>query len=468
MDPIEAQIINRILAEHGTNRGGATHPLGTVMSAPYSYQTSRNSMYVIDLASGVRPDRVMRLDSTLDDRMTRYRGESKPTLVRFLMNPFTVVVPRRQPEQVAFRSLVSSLRRQPAGVAQITLGEFYPHAASAGQRSKRWLRLDLCNPTTPHLLFAGTTGSGKSTNTKASLLSLAITADPRHLGMILVDGKGMDYPQLRDLPHLIQPVIYDPTDTLLAFRRVIAEMNRRRAICGDDPTRIATIAHEFPQIVIWVDEVGVLFDDAASPIAMAAQDILQRGRGMGIHFIGGTQKPSAALIGSTNMANLPVRACGVVASKNEGYYATGIAGTELGAHRLAGNGDFLLVQNGATVLPYQAPFIDSDQGEDVRIVNHVRTWWEGQRCTLQLPEPIETGTITVRTSTSAVKAERAEKHQAVVDAVKAGNVQSVHGVVQIHKSRFGTELNFNTAQKLYDRATKELQGAKLVKGVKPC
>lgn len=453
MDRVEIQIIDRILAEHGKNK-----PLGRVQATPISYDTSRNSVYVIDLAGGVRPDQVMRLSATLDDRLTRYRGGSSATLTRFLSNPFALVVPRRDPETVSFRSMVPTLQRQPAGVAQITLGEFYPHAAESA-RSKKWLRLDLCNPKTPHLLFAGTTGSGKSTNEKCAVLSLAITSDPSNVGILLIDGKGMDFPQLGHLPHLISPVIRKPDDTLLMFRRVIAEMDRRSDLAGDDPMRIATLAKELPQIIVMVDEVGVLFERASSDVAMAAQDILQRGRGVGIHFVGGTQKPSKELIGSTNMANLPVRACGLVSSMEEGKYATGVAGSILGAHRLAGNGDFLLTQNGATVLPYQSPFIDGDAHEDVRVVEQVRQWWNGKHCTIRLPEPTETGTITVNTraSVGSATAEREEKHNIIVEALKREPVASIHGVAQLNKKMFGTTLNFNTAKKLYERAQSEFE-----------
>lgn len=455
MNQVEAQIINRVLVEHGRRLRDRLEPLGRVMPPPNSYDTSRNSMYVIELASGVRPDQVIRLADAIDDQMTRHRRGNEPTLCRFLLNPFAVVVPKVDPKTVYFRDMVGSLKPQALGTVQLTLGQYYPHAG-VSERRNTWLRINLCDPGTPHLLFAGTTGSGKSNNEKAAVLSAAITSDPRHLGIILIDGKGMDFPQLGNLPHLMQPVVYSQQDTLTTLRRVIAEMDRRRSLAGDDPYKIAKLATELPQILIAVDEIAVLFEDGNSPIAMAAKDILQRGRGVGVHFVGGIQKPSAATVGSISIANLPTRCCGKTATMEEGKYATGLKGTVLGSHRLAGNGDFLLVQNAAKVLPYQSPFIDVVGQEDIRIVDHINKWWEGKRNMIQLPQPNERGTIAVKPVASAV-AERQDKHDSIVEEIKRrGDIHSVHGVTKINKDLFGTNLNFKTAEKLYERAQREM------------
>ena len=456
MDQNEAMIINRILTEHGTSRAGTRYAYGQVMPQPYSYDTSRNCVYVLDMASGVRPDQILRLQDVLDDRLTRYRGEA--TFTRFLYNPFSIVVPRSDPETVVIKYMIEKLKRQESGV-QITLGEYYGHSGSPEKRKKSWLRLDLTKPATPHLLSAGATGSGKSTGMKGMVASLAITADPRRVGVILIDPKGLDFPQFGNLPHLIRldpsrknQVILDMETALLAFQRVIALMDYRRDRAGDDPMRIAQMAKEFQQVVIFVDEVGTLFDNANSPIAQAAAKITQRGRGVGVHLVFGTQKPSKALIGPENMANLPVRSCGLVATQNEGYYATGVAGSELGAHRLAGNGDMLLVQNGNKVWSYQAPFIDVDNQEDVRIAASVRQWWDGAVSDLVLP-PAEGGTIVVKPTATAM---RDNRHNEMVDALQRmeqdGGVHSVHQVVKLHKDKFGTKLNYNTAQLLLRRA----------------
>jgi DNA segregation ATPase FtsK/SpoIIIE-like protein len=208
--------------------------------------------------------------------------------------------------------------------------------------------LNLMSPNTPHVLIASTTGGGKTNLLLDMILSLANLNDARRLSIVALDPKGIDLHCLNGLPHLAGPVVRDAVDCVPVLQSVVDEMDRRKRV-GKEPTH---------RIVVAIDEVADLMDVAGDEVAYQIKRIMQLGRGLGIHVIAATQKPSAEQVGSIIKANFPVRIVGAVASTTDATVAAGFGGTS--AERLPGRGSFLIVKGG-DVQSLQAYY--ADKGE---------------------------------------------------------------------------------------------------------
>lgn len=190
--------------------------------------------------------------------------------------------------------------------------------------------LDLLNPNSPHVLLAGTTGSGKTNLLATLILSLAVLHDPQQLVLVLLDPKGIDLLDFNGLPHLACPVVTEPVASVQTLAQVLVELEQRK--------RSGVFS---PRIVVFIDELA---DVAGPQVEANIKRLLQIGRGLGVHVIGATQKPLASVIGSLVKANFPVRIVGKVASLDDAKVAAGIPGT--GAERLPGKGAMVLLRGG--------------------------------------------------------------------------------------------------------------------------
>lgn len=195
------------------------------------------------------------------------------------------------------------------------------------------LLLRLSSSTVVHVLIAGTTGSGKTAMARSMITSLAFYNTPDQLRVILIDPKGRGLGMLQRLPHALGGVVSSSNEAVLCLKQVVEEMERR------DKAHVNR-----PALVVAVDELADLLQTGGKEVEAMLTRLAQRGRESGIHLLCCTQKPSAALIGSAMKANFPVRLVGMVASKDEARYATGIP--DSGAEQLSGKGDFLLVASG--------------------------------------------------------------------------------------------------------------------------
>ena len=205
--------------------------------------------------------------------------------------------------------------------------------------------LDISDPNTPHLLIAGTTGSGKSVALHWLLYRLARQNDPASLRMIALDPKRGELRPFAQLPHLLHPVASNPLEMASLLSWATAELDRRL----DSGQRA-------PRLVIVAEELADLAKVAPEAMGAIAR-IAQVGRGCGVHIIGVTQQPGARSLGDA-LANFPARLLGRVASATLTYGAAGKGRTE--AHNLLGKGDMLLIRNdGVTRL--QVPLIDGRQ-----------------------------------------------------------------------------------------------------------
>lgn len=195
------------------------------------------------------------------------------------------------------------------------------------------LLLRLGTADVPHVLIAGTTGSGKSQAARAILASLALYQPARKVQLLLVDPKGSDFLCFRDLPHLVCPIVQTAADARARFEWLADEMTRRQA---DGMKR--------PRIIVLLDELADLLMQGGSAVEELVTRLVQRGRSAGICLIGCTQKPTAGVLGTLVKANFPVRLVGKVTSAQEALIAAGVSRS--GAEMLGGRGDFYLIANG--------------------------------------------------------------------------------------------------------------------------
>lgn len=197
------------------------------------------------------------------------------------------------------------------------------------------LLLDITDPNVVHVLIAGTTGSGKTTQLRTMLHTLMRWYKPPEALAVLVDVQGYAFDGLLNAPNVLG---HATDDIAAALAWLVSEMERRDAEQETEPALIVAI-DELADVLATVPDAGVHL-----------QRIVSRGRNAGVHVIAATQKPSAAAVGSLITANFPCRLVGRVVNARDAATATGRPDT--GAHLLSGAGDFLMV--GADVVRYQA------------------------------------------------------------------------------------------------------------------
>jgi len=258
----------------------------------------------------------------------------------------------------------------------------------------------------PHLLIAGTTGSGKSVAINTMILSLLYRLTPEECRLIMIDPKMLELSVYDGIPHLLSPVVTDPKKAVVALKWVVGEMEERyrkmskmgvRNIEGyngrvkdaldkgemfsrtvqtgfDEETGEPIFETEefapekIPYIVVVVDEMADLMMVAGKEIEAAIQRLAQMARASGIHIIMATQRPSVDVITGTIKANFPTRISFQVTSKVESRTILG----EQGAEQLLGMGDMLYMAGGARITRVHGPFVSDEEVEE--IVNHLKSF----------------------------------------------------------------------------------------------
>lgn len=196
----------------------------------------------------------------------------------------------------------------------------------------------------PHLLIAGATGSGKSVQINSLILSLLYSNSPDDLKLILVDPKRVELSLYNNVPHLLTPVITDPTKTINALRWTVSEMDRRYQVLQNAGKRnIASYRKEvnddMPYIVFVIDELADLMAVAAKEVEAAIVRLAQMARAVGIHLVLATQRPSVDVITGLIKANVTARIAFSVASQIDSRTILDTSGAE----KLLGKGDMLFV-----------------------------------------------------------------------------------------------------------------------------
>lgn len=336
----EIQIINNTLAAFGVDAG--TKPSWTMVAGC--------SFVAFGLRTGAtqRISDVQRLLPELSERLSAARR--RPTPVRLREMPLALEVPHPSPTPLDWRG--ATLR---VGAGRMVAGRNYSMTPAQDQV------LDLAQR--PHILIAGTTGSGKSTVLRMMLSSLAFNADPQALRMVLIDRKNEDLVPFARLPH-VDLAAWTVGDAHKAVTAVAAELERRvQAGVGD-----------WPRLVLVVDELAQLANDSLDLLSA----ILAVGRSKRVHVLAATQHPTVRLIG--DKANYAVRLVGQVADAQTAALATGRKGS--GAELLPGAGAFLLV-DGVQLDRLQAYNLHADAVAG--LVDVVREKWGGASTPVLLP-----------------------------------------------------------------------------------
>ncbi|WP_412725790.1 DNA translocase FtsK [Arcobacter sp. 15-2] len=223
----------------------------------------------------------------------------------------------------------------------------------------------------PHLLIAGTTGSGKSVGLNAMILSLLYKNSPDTLKLIMIDPKMIEFSIFNDIPHLLTPVITKPMEAINALANMVVEMERRYVLMADSRTKnienfnekAKTTHYEpFPYIVIVIDELADLMMTSGKEVEISIARIAQKARACGIHLIVATQRPSVDVVTGLIKANLPSRISYKVGQKVDSK----IILDSMGAESLLGRGDMLFTPPGVSgLIRLHAPWSDEKEIEEV-------------------------------------------------------------------------------------------------------
>lgn len=194
----------------------------------------------------------------------------------------------------------------------------------------------------PHLLVAGTTGSGKSVMLNNLLTSLILTTDPRRVKLVLIDPKRVELNQFARIPHLITPVVTDVKKASNALSWAVAEMERRYEVLEKHGARSLEgynerFEQQMPYVVVVIDELADLMMAAASKVEDAVIRLAQKARAVGIHLVVATQRPSVDVITGMIKANIPSRIAFAVSSQVDSRVILDSSGAEA----LLGSGDML-------------------------------------------------------------------------------------------------------------------------------
>ena len=348
------------------------------------------TLYELEPAPGIKSSRVIGL---ADDIARSMSALSARVAVVAGRNAIGIELPNAHREKVYLRELLS-VKDDSVAKLPLCLGK------NIGGES---IIIDLAR--TPHMLIAGTTGSGKSVAINTMILSLVYRLRPDQCRLIMVDPKMLELSVYDGIPHLLTPVVTDPKKAVVALKWAVREMEERykkmsklgvRNIDGynarlveargkgeeltrtvhtgfDKETGKAIYEEEkldldpLPYIVIIVDEMADLMMVAGKDIEGAVQRLAQMARAAGLHVILATQRPSVDVITGTIKANFPTRISFQVTSKIDSRTILG----EMGAEQLLGQGDMLYMAGGGRISRVHGPFVSDEEVE--KVVRHLKT-----------------------------------------------------------------------------------------------
>lgn len=229
----------------------------------------------------------------------------------------------------------------------------------------------------PHLLIAGTTGSGKSVGINAMILSLLYKNSPDQLRLLMIDPKMLEFSIYNDIPHLLTPVITKAKQAIVALNNMVGEMERRYSLMSQTKTKNIENYNEkvkkdggeyFPYIVVIIDELADLMMTSGKDVEYSIARLAQMARASGIHLVVATQRPSVDVVTGLIKANLPSRISYRVGQKVDSK----IILDQMGAESLLGRGDMLFTPPGATgLVRLHAPW--SSESEIEKIVNFIKS-----------------------------------------------------------------------------------------------
>ncbi len=350
------------------------------------------TMYELEPAPGIKASRVIGLADDIARNMSAISARVSSIPGRTVMG---IELPNAIRDMVSFRELVACEKfANSKALLPIILGK---------DISGEPIVADLA--TMPHLLVAGTTGSGKSVGLNCILLSLLYRLTPAQCRLILVDPKVLELKSYDDIPHLLSPVVTEPAKAVRALKWAVEEMERRyrqmssiavrnisgfnekvraaqakgkplgrRIQVGFDPDSGEELFEEqqleyevLPQIVVIVDELADLMVTVGKEIEVLIQRLAQKSRAAGIHLIMATQRPSVDVITGVIKANLPTRISFAVTSRIDSRTILG----EQGAEQLLGKGDMLYKPSTDPIKRVHGPFVSDEEVE--KVADHWRS-----------------------------------------------------------------------------------------------
>ncbi len=379
-----ARLLETVLSDYGVQ--GA---IGDIHAGPVV------TLYELEPAPGIRSARVIGLadDIARSLSVTAVRIATVPG-----RNVIGIEVPNARRETVYFSELLDADAwvEHPARLC-LALGKDISGAPVYADLARM-----------PHLLIAGTTGSGKSVGINSMILSLLYRLSPDECRLIMIDPKMLELSIYDGIPHLMAPVVTEPAKAVTALKWTVREMERRyrgmsqlgvrningynervaaaraanetmtrKVQTGFDPETGRPIFEEqnlslesLPYIVVVIDEMADLMMVAGKEIETTVQRLAQMARAAGIHVIMATQRPSVDVITGTIKANFPTRISFQVISKFDSRTILG----EQGAEQLLGQGDMLTMTGGGRITRVHGPFVGDGEVEDV--VRHLRAQGE--------------------------------------------------------------------------------------------
>ncbi|MCL2562518.1 MAG: DNA translocase FtsK [Oscillospiraceae bacterium] len=272
-----------------------------------------------------------------------------------------IEVPNKTVSLVALREVIESENFQtPTGKLTFALGKDISGTCMVGNIAKL-----------PHLLIAGTTGSGKSVTMNSIILSVLYKARPEEVKFIMIDPKMVEFGVFNGIPHLLIPVVTDPKKAAGALQWGVTEMLKRYKVFNETGARDLESYNRyagtqedlepFPQLVVVIDELADLMLVASKEVEESICRIAQMGRAAGIHLVVATQRPSADVITGLMKANIPSRIALSVSSAMESR----IIMDEMGAEKLVGNGDMLYKPIGGKPVRIQGTYVSDEEREKV-------------------------------------------------------------------------------------------------------
>jgi S-DNA-T family DNA segregation ATPase FtsK/SpoIIIE len=344
------------------------------------------TLYEFEPAPGVKSSRVINLADDIARSMSTTAARVAVVPGR---NAIGIELPNAQRETVFLRALLNAKAFEDAKAElPMALGETIGGEPFVADLARM-----------PHLLIAGTTGSGKSVGINAMILSLLYRLPPEECRMIMIDPKMLELSVYDGIPHLLTPVVTDPKKAVVALKWAVREMESRylrmskigvrnvsgfnervseamdkgeelsRTVqtgydkeTGEPVFETETIeAEKMPYIVVVIDEMADLMMVAGKEIEAAVQRLAQMARAAGIHLVTATQRPSVDVITGTIKANFPTRISYSVTSKIDSRTILG----EQGAEQLLGMGDLLYMASGGRLRRLHGPFVSDREVEDI-------------------------------------------------------------------------------------------------------
>ncbi|MCW3477263.1 FtsK/SpoIIIE family DNA translocase [Limobrevibacterium gyesilva] len=453
-----ARLLESVLADYGVQGQIVEIRPGPVVT-----------LYELEPAPGIRSARVIGLadDVARSLSVTAVRIATVPG-----RNVIGIEVPNARRETVYLSELLSSAeweKHQGHGRLALALGKDISGSPIIADLARM-----------PHLLVAGTTGSGKSVGINAMILSLLYKMSPDQCRLILIDPKMLELSVYEGIPHLMAPVVTEPAKAVVALKWTVREMERRyRAMSqlsvrniggyndrvadarakGEVVTRRVQTGFDsetgkpifedqplalepLPFIVVVIDEMADLMMVAGKEIEAAVQRLAQMARAAGIHVVMATQRPSVDVITGTIKANFPTRISFTVISKFDSRTILG----EQGAEQLLGQGDMLYMAGGGRILRVHGPFVSDKEVEE--IVAFLREQGEPAYLEEVTEAPDEAEASGMSGITGASDSEKSLFDQAVDVVSREGKAST--SFIQRH-----LQIGYNRAARLIEQMEKE-------------